>query len=80
PGYNWHSNKGYGCPKHLAALREIGPSPLHRRSFAPVAQAELPLVCSGSAPARSPTPPPIQDNSPGVGVGGRAGAASIPAK
>jgi ribonuclease HII len=28
---------------HLAALREHGPTPLHRRSFAPVAQAELPL-------------------------------------
>ncbi len=43
PAYNWHSNKGYGCARHLAALREHGPSPLHRRSFAPVAQAELPL-------------------------------------
>ena len=41
PAYNWHSNKGYGCARHLAALREHGPSPLHRRSFAPVAQAEL---------------------------------------
>ena len=80
PGYNWHSNKGYGCPKHLAALREIGPSPLHRRSFAPVAQAELPLGCSGSAPARSPTPAPIQDNSLEGGVRERAGAASIPTK
>ena len=40
PHYNWHSNKGYGCPAHLRALREHGPSPLHRRSFAPVAQAE----------------------------------------
>jgi ribonuclease HII len=39
PHYNWHSNKGYGCPKHLRALREYGPSPLHRHSFAPVAQA-----------------------------------------
>jgi ribonuclease HII len=44
PHYEWHSNKGYGCPAHLRALREHGPSPLHRRSFAPVAQAELPLV------------------------------------
>ncbi|MAX00726.1 MAG: ribonuclease HII [Sphingomonas sp.] len=44
PQYNWHSNKGYGCPHHLRALREYGPTPLHRRSFAPVAQAELPLV------------------------------------
>ncbi|MBB3693364.1 ribonuclease HII [Sphingomonas sp. BK580] len=43
PQYGWHSNKGYGCPAHLRALREHGPSPLHRRSFAPVAQAVLPL-------------------------------------
>lgn len=43
PHYGWHSNKGYGCPQHLKALREHGPSPLHRRSFAPVAQASLPL-------------------------------------
>ena len=43
PHYGWHSNKGYGCAFHLRALREHGPSPLHRRSFAPVAQAELPL-------------------------------------
>jgi len=38
PGYGWASNKGYGCPQHLSALREKGPTPLHRRSFAPVAQ------------------------------------------
>ena len=43
PHYGWHSNKGYGCPAHLRALREHGPSPLHRRSFAPVAQSVLPL-------------------------------------
>ena len=39
PLYDWHSNKGYGCPAHKRALREHGPTPLHRRSFAPVAQA-----------------------------------------
>ncbi|MEO5867921.1 MAG: ribonuclease HII [Sphingomonas sp.] len=39
PHYGWHSNKGYAAPDHLRALREHGPSPLHRRSFAPVAQA-----------------------------------------
>ena len=44
PHYGWASNKGYGCRAHLLALREHGPSPLHRRSFAPVAQAELPLT------------------------------------
>lgn len=41
PHYGWERNKGYGTPDHLAALREHGPSPLHRRSFAPVAQLEL---------------------------------------
>ena len=39
PHYGWHSNKGYGCAHHLRALREYGPTPLHRRSFAPVAAA-----------------------------------------
>jgi ribonuclease HII len=43
PEYHWHSNKGYGCHRHLAALRDYGPTPLHRRSFAPVAQAVLAL-------------------------------------
>ena len=43
PHYGWHSNKGYAAPDHLRALREHGPCPIHRRSFAPVAQAELPL-------------------------------------
>jgi ribonuclease HII len=43
PHYGWEQNKGYGTPEHLAALREHGPSPLHRRSFAPVAQCELPF-------------------------------------
>jgi len=36
PGYGWERNKGYGTAEHLAALRTLGPSPLHRRSFAPV--------------------------------------------
>lgn len=43
PQYGWHSNMGYGSPAHLRALREHGPCPLHRRSFAPVAQAALSL-------------------------------------
>ena len=41
PHYGWETNKGYGSPMHLAALREHGPTPLHRRSFAPVAQLVL---------------------------------------
>lgn len=46
PHYGWDRNKGYGTPDHLAALRAHGPSPLHRRSFAPVAQADL-FSCTG---------------------------------
>ncbi|MBE5941336.1 MAG: ribonuclease HII [Lachnospiraceae bacterium] len=33
PDYDFASNKGYGSPKHLAALKEIGPCEIHRRSF-----------------------------------------------
>lgn len=36
PEYDLASNKGYRSPKHLAALRQHGPTPLHRLSFAPV--------------------------------------------
>ncbi|MGO9123904.1 MAG: ribonuclease HII [Terriglobales bacterium] len=36
PAYRLASNKGYSTPPHLAALRQYGPSPLHRQSFAPV--------------------------------------------
>jgi len=39
PHYNLRSNKGYGTPDHLEALRIHGPSPLHRFSFAPVREA-----------------------------------------
>src|SRR5947207_3778528 len=42
PVYSLGSNKGYSTPKHLAALREHGPSPLHRQSFAPVWNAPVP--------------------------------------
>jgi len=43
PHYGWERNKGYGSKEHLAALRRHGATPLHRRSFAPVAQLELVL-------------------------------------
>ena len=41
PGYGWASNKGYGAAVHMNALRQFGPTPLHRKSFAPVAQMLL---------------------------------------
>lgn len=33
PEYGFASNKGYGSAEHIAALRKVGPSPIHRRSF-----------------------------------------------
>jgi ribonuclease HII len=36
PGYGFAAHKGYGTRAHLAALRSLGPCPIHRRSFAPV--------------------------------------------
>ena len=43
PHYGWERNKGYGSREHVEALHRHGPSPLHRRSFAPVAQLQLAL-------------------------------------
>lgn len=43
PGYGFSQHKGYGTPAHLAALAALGPSALHRRSFAPVSQMALDL-------------------------------------
>jgi ribonuclease HII len=37
PGYGFEIHKGYATPGHRAALARLGPSPIHRRSFAPVA-------------------------------------------
>jgi ribonuclease HII len=42
PAYGLASHKGYSTPKHLAALRELGPTALHRQSFAPVWQNPVP--------------------------------------
>jgi ribonuclease HII len=33
PGYGWHENKGYASPEHIEALRILGPSAAHRRSW-----------------------------------------------
>jgi ribonuclease HII len=41
PGYGWARNKGYGTADHRAALIRLGPTALHRRSFAPVAQLHM---------------------------------------
>ena len=55
PGYGWETNKGYGTPEHYRALRALGPTPLHRRSFAPVRQLSFDLI----EPAPNPLPPAL---------------------
>ena len=36
PGYEFSAHKGYGTKIHMSCLRQLGPSDIHRRSFAPV--------------------------------------------
>ena len=48
PGYGWERNRGYPTPEHIRAIRELGITPLHRRTFAKVREhieqeVELPL-------------------------------------
>ena len=49
PGYGFARHKGYGTAEHLQALRSLGATMEHRRSFAPVAQALLRADCGQSA-------------------------------
>ncbi len=73
PGFSLSGHKGYGTPSHVAALNSLGPSPLHRRSFAPVRigesfdDAELYqerlAACAGSPAANPPSLARIQASS-----------------
>lgn len=38
PGYGFEKHKGYGTAAHIEALQRLGPCPMHRKSFAPVAR------------------------------------------
>lgn len=54
PGYGLARHKGYGSPEHINALARLGPTPLHRKSYRPVAQAALgrcDFAAAASAPA-----------------------------
>jgi ribonuclease HII len=42
PGYGWEKNVGYGTKQHTQAIRELGVTPHHRRTYAPVIQAISP--------------------------------------
>jgi len=61
PGYGWEHNRGYPTPDHRRALRELGPTPLHRRSFGLVRQmverdAQPELVLTEIPPSESSPP------------------------
>ena len=49
PQYNFAQHKGYGTPEHLAALDQYGPSPVHRKSFAPVRETIEPVQAEFAA-------------------------------
>ena len=44
PGYGFAEHKGYGTPQHLTAIAALGPSPIHRRSFAPFKPMQVELL------------------------------------
>ena len=69
PGYGLARHKGYGSAEHLEALQALGPSPIHRRSFRPVAQA----MGEQSGRPADPLPTPRQDS---VGELGESAAAA----
>jgi ribonuclease HII len=48
PAFGFDHNKGYGTPEHLAALDRLGPTPVHRLSFASVGQVALPGLGASS--------------------------------
>lgn len=48
PGYGFAQHKGYGTKGHLAALAQLGPTPIHRHSFAPVRAFSVQAVNSRS--------------------------------
>ena len=50
PEYGFAGHKGYGSAKHLGALQEHGPCPLHRRSFAPVAALCMDAASNATEP------------------------------
>jgi ribonuclease HII len=52
PQYGLAQNKGYGTPDHLEALRQHGPTPLHRFSYAPVRQSR----CWATGAQQTPLP------------------------
>jgi ribonuclease HII len=66
PAYGFAEHKGYGTPRHYAAIQQHGPCPIHRRSFAPFRPVATPLELfpsSDSAPAPTPIGPEAESSS-----------------
>jgi len=54
PDYGFDRHKGYGTAAHMLALQNLGPLPVHRRSFAPVARAWLKVAAATPADSTLP--------------------------
>jgi ribonuclease HII len=72
PGYGFALHKGYGVPSHLRSLADLGPCPLHRRSFGPVARQGAPTQASlpsegSSPPETNPADPPSRSKNARTG-------------
>jgi ribonuclease HII len=71
PGYGFDRHKGYGTAAHLAALRELGPSPVHRLSFRGVLQGPGAPSPKGGGHGGPGGPGPGPGGPPGgLGLGG----------
>ena len=60
PQYGLAQHKGYSTPEHLEALRQHGPTPLHRFSYAPVRESR----CWGAGAVQNPLPLELSENRP----------------
>jgi ribonuclease HII len=61
PGYGFAEHKGYGTPRHLAAIQALGPCPIHRRSFSPFrpVATEMDLFDADGLGTRPSPPAPL---------------------
>ena len=55
PGYGFAQHKGYPTPQHYAAIKQLGPTPIHRRSFAPFRPVEMELGLVEAPPRPLPS-------------------------
>ena len=63
PGYDFARHKGYGTPTHRAALRTLGPAPIHRFRFAPVHAA---AVAARTYPLTPDAPVAVPTSASGI--------------